>query len=549
MSDSEAVLGNQGDTEQAGEPLDRRAERSRDQHVIRRAIRRALAGIVAHKSLVACGNPLPGEDHTTFERDSNGRIRLGKVARCGSKQLCVTCAGRLRAAEAMLIAWRVFCHFCKGGGVSMITIAPRHQRGEALAPNKACLIESYNAAWRSAAMRAIQAKYGIIGTARVFEVTYGENGWHPHLHVLLFHERFLDITEGEQRELLVVFHREFNRQLAKWATKTCQHPDAARTGITYTPIVENGRPTGRRKATYRPPTNAEWYGLDPNEVRDADLTHGINFVPITPDGEAGGKIAAYVGKIQLEMTRSDLKTGKTDGSRSLFQIMNDYGTHNHPADGELIREAAAVLKGVHLVVWSGAFRGGEPTYGEPSEEFETKALEAWYEDQGIDPPDEPAEPIGGLAADVHRAADRATTTNGDPLLWKAAMALEGDGKLETVAQILNDVLAPVVIDRNTDRAYPIIRFAQPPTLNLGNEPTTGDDIDALRRSTRRLSDGHRQDMIALARANQGNWRPSNGQTALRGLDYWRNLTPEQIQTHAAIASRRLDDERSTHHGK
>lgn len=212
MSATETDLGNTDPTPTENKTGSRREERSRDQHVIRRAVRRALTGLVEHKSLVDCGNPLPGEDHTTWERDSNGHVRLGKVARCGSKQLCVTCAGRLRAVEALLIAWRVFCHFMKGGGVSMLTIAPRHHQGEALAPNTACLIESFNATWRSATMKAIRAKYGIIGTARLFEITHGENGWHPHLHVLIFHGAFLDITEAEERELLVVFHREFNRQ-------------------------------------------------------------------------------------------------------------------------------------------------------------------------------------------------------------------------------------------------------------------------------------------------------------------------------------------------
>ncbi|MCP4962711.1 MAG: hypothetical protein GY925_26010 [Actinomycetia bacterium] len=322
---SESGLGNTGTITPRADQA-KRSERTLDQAIIVRGVRRAPAGLKDHHSLVDCGNPLPGEHATTWERDPHGRVSLGNVIRCGSKQLCVTWAGRLRALDALLIAWRVMCHFLAGGGVSMMTVAPRHQIGEALAPNKACLIESFAAAWRPTAMQAVRAKYGIIGEAKVFEVTHGDNGWHPHLHVLLFHQGFIDITEGEERALVVTFWREFNKQLGKWATKTCQHPEAARAGVTYTPVVESGRATGRRKATFKLLTNAEFYGLDPNQVRDADLAHGINFVPITPDGEAGGKIAAYVGKTQLEMTRSDLKTGKTDGSRSVFQIMNDCGT-------------------------------------------------------------------------------------------------------------------------------------------------------------------------------------------------------------------------------
>lgn len=119
-------LGNDGTTTATGDQT-RRNERTLDQATIRRGVRKALTGNKNHESLVDCGNPLPGEHATTWRRDSNGRVSLGNIVRCGSKQLCVSCAGRLRAVDAMLIAWRVLHHFMTGGGVSMMTVAPRHQ--------------------------------------------------------------------------------------------------------------------------------------------------------------------------------------------------------------------------------------------------------------------------------------------------------------------------------------------------------------------------------------------------------------------------------------
>lgn len=419
-----------------------------------------------------------------------------------------------------------------------------------MAPNKVCLLESFNAAWRSKAMRAVREKYGIVGEGKVFEVTYGENGWHPHLHVLLFHGWFLDITEAEERELVVTFWREFNKQLAKWATKKCQHPDAAKAGVTYTPVIENGRPTGRRTATFKALTNAEWYGLDPNQVRDADLAHGINFVPITPDGEAGGKIAAYVGKIQLEMTRSDLKTGKTEASRSVFQMMNDYGHENDPADRALIREVADVLKGVQLVSWTGAFHG-DPLYGEPTDEFADELTAAYYESQGLEPPDAQTEAIGGTGADVHRAADRANTPDGYPLLWRARIVLEQTGRLEDVAAHYNEVLAAVYVDRDTELPYPIIRFADPPIITI-DSLTVAEDLETIRDGIRRLGNEQRQQIAEQwsAGANDTTVSPGERRQAPPGgwLNHWRNMTNDDLEAHAALTKKLLQPGRDTDHG-
>jgi hypothetical protein len=191
-------------------------------------------------------------------------------------------------------------HLDAGGGVSMLTVAPRHQAGERLAPMKAQLTDAYADTMRSRPMQTVMEEHGMVGSAKVFECICGENGFHPHLHVLLFHAKFLDVTYGEEREFVHTFWRVLNEQLAKWAGKACRHPKAAVAGVRYSKTTG---PSGRRKATYVPVTNAEWYGLDPNRTRDADLLHGINFVPITRDGDGGQGVAAYVGKIQLEMTR------------------------------------------------------------------------------------------------------------------------------------------------------------------------------------------------------------------------------------------------------
>lgn len=480
----------------------RRRDRLRDQAVIQAGIRHLFAGNERHKSLADCGNPLPETDHTTVDRDQNGRVSIGNVIRCGSKQLCVCCAGRGRAEDVALVSWRVDKHLDAGKAISMLTVAPRHEAGELLVANKAALVECFADTWRSKRLQRLVNQLGIEGTAKVLEITHGANGFHPHLHVLLFHEHFIDVTEGEERELIHVFWVEFNKRLAAWNQRPCRDSKAAVAGV-----IRTIDPDGRVRMRYEPVTNAEWYGLDPNQERYANKAHGIDFVPITRDGETSGRIAAYVGKIGLEMTRSDLKTGKTEGSRSLFQIMADYGRDRNPVDGALITEAADVLKGVQLVSWTGIFHGKDPLYGPPTETYQRQAMLDYYHSQGLEPPDEEdgtnKTTVAGLAPDVHRAAERAHTPDGDPLMWQARIALERTGDVDDLVEVLNQVLTPVIADYATDFAYPIIRFAHPPTVQPnpdGEHRSQADEYAALRQRIRQMGDELRAERIARARA-------------------------------------------------
>ena len=56
-----------------------------------------------------------------------------------------------------------------------------------------------NGGWRKVvggrAWKALQRELGIAGCIRTSECTHGNNGWHPHMHVLLFTERVLSDVE------------------------------------------------------------------------------------------------------------------------------------------------------------------------------------------------------------------------------------------------------------------------------------------------------------------------------------------------------------------
>ena len=115
------------------------------------------------------------------------------VERCSSIWACPVCSAVVRAKRAAEIqaaadAWRA-----QGGFVVMVTLTMRHRRSDPLAVTLDAAVAGWKKmlqrrAWRSAAEWA-----GLKHYVRAVEVTRSDaNGWHPHIHALLFLDRPLD---------------------------------------------------------------------------------------------------------------------------------------------------------------------------------------------------------------------------------------------------------------------------------------------------------------------------------------------------------------------
>jgi len=114
---------------------------------------------------------------------------------CGHIWTCPVCSQNLRAKRAELLAAGVRG---LGGRWVMVTITLRHREGMALKE----LLRGMMKAWRRARQGGrIQRVWTerVTASARATEITYGENGWHPHLHVVL---RTTQWTRDERDALL-----------------------------------------------------------------------------------------------------------------------------------------------------------------------------------------------------------------------------------------------------------------------------------------------------------------------------------------------------------
>lgn len=119
-------------------------------------------------------------------RCAHGVAGFAGVATCCSVWACPVCNAKVMARRALEIGTAVTTAKVRGMFVGMVTLTMRHHQGQSLQE----LWDGLGHAWR----RVLQGRewnerraLGWIGQLRSVEVTYSAlNGWHVHVHALLF---------------------------------------------------------------------------------------------------------------------------------------------------------------------------------------------------------------------------------------------------------------------------------------------------------------------------------------------------------------------------
>ena len=108
------------------------------------------------------------------------------LTRCSSVWWCPLCAAKISERRRAELVAAVAVAKAMGWQVLLMTLTIPHGLGDDV---KVILDQMLNA-WRkmttSRAGKALKAMLGIEGTIRSLEVTDGDNGFHPHFHVLVF---------------------------------------------------------------------------------------------------------------------------------------------------------------------------------------------------------------------------------------------------------------------------------------------------------------------------------------------------------------------------
>lgn len=146
-----------------------------------------VKGLIPSAGATICQRSAPTASQVVVSVDEAGYGHVGGIQRCGSIASCPVCAPIIRGQRAAEIDEGVRAQLRKGGRVAMVTATFQHSRNDSLAQSFGDVLDCWSSMWSGGGSQELRAALGMGGQIRVVEATYGEaNGWHPHIHALLF---------------------------------------------------------------------------------------------------------------------------------------------------------------------------------------------------------------------------------------------------------------------------------------------------------------------------------------------------------------------------
>lgn len=221
------------------------------------------------------------------------RASYSGLITCGRLWTCPVCAAKISEGRCQELMTAVEKHLSAGGGVYLITRTFPHTIEDRLGDLRACL-KAAEDVYKGEAWRRAKAHFGIVSTIRNLENLLGENGWHLHIHELIFTKAPLldDLTQAKDANALLPAAFEDY-------TKLTQLP-ASRLGLRRLIAKQWTRACTKSGL------------LAPSWLRGVDVS----------DCQSPRAMAKYVGKwgLEHEITKSHLKKGKR-GSMAPFDLL------------------------------------------------------------------------------------------------------------------------------------------------------------------------------------------------------------------------------------
>ncbi|EKD1048563.1 protein rep [Listeria monocytogenes] len=268
------------------------------------------------------------------------KAHYGNVIRCGSPWTCSVCSAQISEKRRLELKkgmerWRDM-----GGHVYLLTLTNPHYYGD----NLKQLLEGQKKAlaylWGNRKPKEMLKALGKQGHIIATEVTYGENGWHPHYHILLFMRH--EVTINSLKSFLAIEWQNCCKK-AGLPIPSLKHGVDLRDGKYATEYVTK-------------------FGID---------DYGDNF-------SYREKVHTLEGGWGLpdEMTKGHTKKGR-NGSLTPFDLLRQ--SVESPEYGKLFQVFAIAFKGKRQLHWTRGLKAllaiDEKTDEELAEETEKEAFE------------------------------------------------------------------------------------------------------------------------------------------------------------------------------
>jgi len=278
-------------------------EARQSKRLSRHAVKVVQRLITASRSSALCWFPSSSTVSVDVGRQLTAQV--SGVHRCGSGWSCLLCAPVVRSRRAEEIDQGLNRWLAAGGGALLVTLTCSHGSADALEPRLAAMTSALNSLLKGRAWNRFKVDLGYRGAIRAVEVTYGENGWHPHNHALFVLEQ--PATEDQRQALWRWIHD-------RWASILLRRGLGCIT---------------------------EAYGVDVRQVTGDVLGQYLTKVE---DGWSTG----------LELTRGDVKNSK--GGLVPFQILGDYAATGDVASRALWIEYEEATFGKRWLRWTPGLR-------------------------------------------------------------------------------------------------------------------------------------------------------------------------------------------------
>lgn len=262
-----------------------------------------------------------------FKHRETQKAFYGGLMVCGSVWTCPVCASKISERRRKELKTAFKAHLDSGGYCTMVTLTFSHSAKDRLHDLLVALGAATNKFRSGKRYNNFRKEIGLVGSIRAFEVTYGANGWHPHIHLLLMHDTEIEPWDWPSME---------DRLYSMWSS-ACIH---------------NGLDTSRE------------HGLKMHDAAEASTYIG-----------KWGDLMDKPWGTDSEMTKANIKKGRGE-SLTPFDMLRAVVEDGDLEYEDRFREYAKATKTKQQLVWSPGLKAKYLIEDKSDEEIATEKIEA-----------------------------------------------------------------------------------------------------------------------------------------------------------------------------